>query len=289
MLLALPIGLLIGLSLGALGGGGSILTVPALVYLLGVSPHSATTTSLIIVGITSIVGAAAHLRAGRVRVRSGLVFGVLGAGGAFVGSRLSASIDPNALLIAFSVLMLGAAVTMTHQGRTNPGSEPEVPAAPGAGPAPADGPAGTRGGLAVRDVPALAPARARTAASASPLRIVIAATTVGLVTGFFGVGGGFVVVPALVLALGFDMPSAVGTSLVVITINSASSLLSRLGTHATLDPVLMILFTGAAIVGTAAGSRVASKARPGRLVVAFAILMIAVALYTAARSISALA
>ena len=86
MLLALPIGILIGLSLGALGGGGSILTVPALVYLLGESPHSATTASLIIVGVTSIVGMAIHLRAGRVRLRSGIVFGILGAGGAFAGA-----------------------------------------------------------------------------------------------------------------------------------------------------------------------------------------------------------
>ena len=132
VLLALPIGMLIGLSLGALGGGGSILTVPALVYLLGESPHGATTASLIIVGVTSLVGMAVHLRAGRVRVRSGIVFGVLGAGGAFAGSRLSASIDPNALLAAFSVLMAGAAVTMLlpPAGQCRPGA-----AAVGRGPA----------------------------------------------------------------------------------------------------------------------------------------------------------
>ena len=119
MLLALPIGILIGLSLGALGGGGSILTVPALVYLLGESAHSATTASLIIVGVTSIAGVAVHLRAGRVQVRSGIVFGVLGAGGAFAGSRLSASIDPNALLVAFSVLLAGAAATMLYRQRSS--------------------------------------------------------------------------------------------------------------------------------------------------------------------------
>ena len=129
MLLALPIGILIGLSLGALGGGGSILTVPALVYLLGESPHSATTASLIIVGVTSIVGMAIHLRAGRVRVRSGIVFGILGAGGAFAGSRLSASIDPNALLVAFSVLMAGAAATMLYRQRTRSVQVPESVAA----------------------------------------------------------------------------------------------------------------------------------------------------------------
>ena len=105
VLLAVPIGILIGLSLGALGGGGSILTVPALVYLLGVNPHGATTASLIIVGFTSLVGMAAHLRAGRVQVRPGIIFGVLGAGGAYTGSLLSSSIDPGVLLAAFSVLM----------------------------------------------------------------------------------------------------------------------------------------------------------------------------------------
>src|SRR5690242_6178354 len=120
VLLAIPIGVLIGLSLGGLGGGGSILTVPALVYLLGVSPHGATTASLIIVGITALAGVAVHLRAGRVRVRSGIVFGVLGAGGAFLGSRLSASIHPGVLLTAFAVLMAGTAVMMlpSARGRT---------------------------------------------------------------------------------------------------------------------------------------------------------------------------
>ena len=332
VLLALPIGILIGLSLGALGGGGSILTVPALVYVLGVSPHSATTASLIIVGITAVAGAAAHLRAGRVRVRSGIVFGVLGAGGAFIGSRLSASIQPDALLVAFSALMAVVAVAMLRR-RSGAVQAPKLPAAPvpaapvpaapvpaaplpaatvpvatvRAATVPADvrpavpaglpaSPAGAhRGGVAVRPRPAVrdsqvaAAPRRRAAASASPVRVAAAATVVGLVTGFFGVGGGFVVVPALVLALGFDMPAAVGTSLLVIAINSASSLLSRIGTPAALDPWLLLAFTAAAIVGTLAGSRIASKVRPERLGGAFALLMTAVAVYTAARSIPALA
>jgi uncharacterized membrane protein YfcA len=318
VLLALPIGILIGLSLGALGGGGSILTVPALVYLLGVSPHSATSTSLIIVGVTSVAGVAAHLRAGRVRLRSGLVFGILGAGGAFAGSRLSASLNPDVLLAAFSVLMAVAAVAMLRRrrpavpadaGETGPAGQPDLacqadlacPADAGE-PAPypaaglrhetaAAGPGGPAVGVAVRHRRQFAPAYAqpgRQAAPVSPVRVVLAATVVGLVTGFFGVGGGFVVLPALVLALGFDMPAAVGTSLLVITINSASSLLSRIGTHATIDPGLIVAFTAAAIAGTVVGSRVATRSRPERLVGAFAVLMIAVALYTAARSIPAL-
>jgi len=257
VLLALPVGLLIGLSLGALGGGGSILTVPALVYLLGESTHSATTTSLIIVGITAIFGAAAHMRAGRVRARAGIVFGILGAGGAFAGSRLSASINSNVLLLAFSVLMTGVAIMMLRRRGGGTSKRPR-------------------------------PASVHSASPTSPIRVVIAASVVGLVTGFFGVGGGFVVVPALVLALGFDMPVAVGTSLVVIAINSASSLLSRIGTHATINPGLVIVFTAASIGGTLAGTRIASKSKPERLTGAFAMLMIAVALYTAARSIPSL-
>jgi uncharacterized membrane protein YfcA len=295
VLLALPIGILIGLSLGALGGGGSILTVPALVYLLGESPHSATTASLIIVGVTALVGMAVHLRAGRVRVRSGIVFGVLGAGGTFVGSRLSASVDPNALLAAFSVLMAGAAVTMLRRQRASAAPAPEPPAeAPGPAPVHTPGDFSDHddhddhgGGVAVRHSP---PRTASlTISSTSPVRVVIAATIVGLVTGFFGVGGGFVVVPALVLALGFDMPTAIGTSLLVIAINSVSALLSRLGTHASIGDTLLITFTAAAVAGAVAGSRIASKVRPERLAVAFAVLMIVIALYTAARSIPALA
>ena len=99
-----PGGLLIGLSLGALGGGGSILTVPALVYVLGQSPVAATTGSLVIVGITALAGMVAHARAGRVRVGQGLLFGVLGVAGSWYGSRLSASVAPAVLLAAFSVL-----------------------------------------------------------------------------------------------------------------------------------------------------------------------------------------
>ena len=115
---AIPVGLLIGLALGALGGGGSILTVPALVYLLGQSPHSATTGSLLVVGITALAGMIAHWRSGRVRVLQGVVFGVLGVAGSYVGTRLSARVDPNALLTAFAVLMLVAAAMMLRRSRS---------------------------------------------------------------------------------------------------------------------------------------------------------------------------
>ncbi len=118
LLVAIPVGMLIGLSLGALGGGGSILTVPALVYLLNQPAHAATTGSLLVVGITSVAAMVAHRRAGRVRVVHGLTFGVLGVAGSWVGSSLSAHVEPNVLLTAFAGLMLVAAAAMFRRARS---------------------------------------------------------------------------------------------------------------------------------------------------------------------------
>ena len=117
LVLAIPAGLLIGLSLGALGGGGSILTVPALVYLLHQPAHGATTGSLLIVGITALAGMAAHARAGHVRLAQGMVFGLIGVAGSYAGTRLSASADPHLLLTAFAALMLVAAAAMALRRR----------------------------------------------------------------------------------------------------------------------------------------------------------------------------
>jgi uncharacterized protein len=331
---AVPIGLLIGLSLGALGGGGSILTVPALVYLLHQQPHAATTGALLIVGITALAGMAAHRRAGRVRVAQGVTFGILGVAGSYAGTRLSASVAPDLLLTLFAVLMLVAAAAMLRRRRpaghaavpasttaasTAPASI--APAAVAASPAsarepdhhgfPADGatprPAG-RGGTAALDRADAAarpshgrpsrgrPSRGRAAqwwrqlsrAVSGSGKVVAAATAVGLLTGFFGVGGGFVIVPALVLALGFDMPAAVGTSLLVITINSAAALTARLGGNMQLDWPVLAVFTAAALAGTVAGNRVASRVDASRLTAAFTVLLAAVAVYSLGRSLPGL-
>ena len=127
------------------------------------------------------------------------------------------------------------------------------------------------------------------AAARQRLKIVAAATGVGLLTGFFGVGGGFVIVPALVLTLGFEMPAAVGTSLLVIAINSAASLAVRLGGHVSLDWPLLGVFTVTALAGVLAGNRVASRVDASRLTTAFTVLLIAVAAYSLARSLPGLA
>lgn len=264
-LLAIPLGVLIGVSLGALGGGGSILTVPALVYVLGQDPRDATTSSLVIVGITSLIALVSHARAGRVRFAQGLVFGALGTAGSFAGTALSRSVAPSTLLLAFAGLMLVVAALLLRRV-LNPGA---------------------RSDLLDPTVEPMITLRPFVCACPRVAKVVVTATLVGLLTGFFGVGGGFALVPALVLALGFPMPTAVGTSLLVIAVNSATALVARM-THggSALDWPLITVFTVAAVVGSLVGGRIASRANPRHLTMAFAVLLIAVALYTAARSLS---
>jgi uncharacterized membrane protein YfcA len=267
-LLALPLGLLIGLSLGALGGGGSILTGPALVYVLGQDPKSATTSSLLIVGTTSLVALAPHARAGRVRVGQGLLFGALGTGGSVAGSALASHLAPPVLLSGFAGLMLVVALVMLARSR-HPSTEGFASTHP--------------------SDPSIVPIltlHPLTCACPRAAKVLVTATAVGLLTGFFGVGGGFILVPALVLAMEFPMPVAVGTSLLVIAVNSATALAARATTAGTtLDWPLLAMFTFAAIAGSLVGGRLVSRVTPAHLARAFAVLLIAVAAYTAARSI----
>ena len=355
--LAIASGLLIGLSLGALGGGGSILTVPALVYLLRQSPHQATTASLLVVGIAAAMGMITHARGGRVRFGAGLVFGLLGVAGSYAGSRASAVVPASVLLAGFSVLMLAAAAAMIKRRagtpRPDPGAESGMTGDTrilhlSAGPAtpPHGGPPAGRAALdfplqagpatlLVAERPATAwpatarPATARPATAGTPVAaavpapaswsageprnggearggwrgllsagriggrrpvlIAAAATAVGFITGFFGVGGGFLVVPVLVLLLGFEMPVAAGTSLLVIAIDGAAALAARAGHGAlALDWPLIGTFAGAAVLGALAGGRLAGRVSPQRLTAAFAALIVVVACYTLARSIPGL-
>jgi uncharacterized protein len=267
LVLAVPLGVVVGITLGALGGGGSILTVPALVYLLGLDARAATTGSLVIVGITTLIGMLPHLRAGRVRLGQGAVFGLLGVGGAFLGSSLSTTVPQNVLLVAFAGLMLVVAALMTLRRR-----------------AAARNHASGQSEVEARTTPMLSLRPFRCDCRAVGV-LLLTATAVGLLTGFFGVGGGFAVVPALVLAMRLPMPVAVGTSLVVITVNSASALVSRLGQDVTLDWAVIGSFTAASVLGSLIGARITAKVSPARLNLAFTVLLVIVALYTAARSI----
>ena len=269
--IAIVAGLLIGLSLGALGGGGSILTVPVLVYGLGQSAHQATTGSLVVVGITSLAGAITAYRAGNVLLTRGVIFGVVAIAGAAVGAKAAGLVPSATLLAAFAVLLLVVAgVMITRQVRAR-----------------------SRGGqssarLSQIDDPIITFTPSFACNCPRALKVLATATVVGLLTGFLGVGGGFLVVPALTLALGLPMAYAVGTSLVVIAITSASSLVVRVGSgvHPAWD--LIALLTIVAIAGSWAGAKLAARADTSKLQTAFTALLVLVAIYTAARALPAL-
>lgn len=265
-LLTSPLGFLVGVSLGALGGGGSILAVPALVYGAGQEPTHATTTSLVLVVLSAAIGIVPAARARHVRFGAGTVFGAAGIGGSLLGSHWNRAVHPQVLLLAFAVVMLGAAYAMWRRSEA-----PERPPVRSAGAA------------------AAPPLRARVRLDRpTVVKVLFAGTVVGVMTGFFGVGGGFVIVPALVLALGFDMPDAVGTSLLVITINSMVALSSRLHGGA-IEWSTVVPFTIASLAGVVAGGRLARTRPPASLQRGFVGLLVAVALYTGVRSGLALA
>jgi hypothetical protein len=256
-LLASPLGFLIGLSLGALGGGGSILAVPALVYAAGQDPKAATATSLLLVGSAAVAGLGGHWRAGRVRVGTGVVFGLTGVGGSIAGTALNRHVDPDVLLLGFAVLVCVAAWRMLTgcPTCTKVGEAREVGA----------------GGTAT-----LTRTRVDTG---TVVAVLVAGSAVGFLTGLFGVGGGFVVVPALALVLKLPMPQAIGTSLLVVAINSAVALASRLATTP-IDWHITLPFAVAAIAGVLTGGRVADRLDPKRSLRWFAALLVAVAVYT---------
>ena len=271
---AAGLGLLIGAVLGALGGGGAILTVPALVYLLGQNPQDATTSSLIIVGLTAVVGAVGHARSRHVRWRTGIAFGVAGIAAAVAGTAANRHVDPEVLLLGFAALMAVAAISMLARARHQPPTPPpaEEPTTPSGG---------SRTGTAQLTRPAPTAGRTRTATA---VKIVIAGILTGFLTGFLGVGGGFIIVPALVLVLDLPMPVAVGTSLLIIAINSGASLAARAGT-AHFDWPIIIVFTIAAMAASLAGKKIADRLPQTTTTRAFAVLILAVAAYTAGHTL----
>lgn len=262
VLAAVALGLLIGAALGALGGGGSILAVPVLVYIAGQEPKAATATSLVAVAAAALVGAFGHARAGRVRWGPAAAFVATGVGGAWLGSHVNGNIDEDLLLLGFSVLILVAAQRMLTAcpSCTRVGEE-----------------------LAVRRNPDGSPKRIDAAGVA---RVVAAGLAVGFLTGLFGVGGGFIIVPALTLALGMSMPIAIGTSLAIIVGNALVTLGFR-GVDA-VDWHIAIPFTITMLIGSALGSSYGHKLPPEKSLRWFATLLIFVAVANGIAAIVAL-
>lgn len=240
-----------GVVLGLLGGGGSVLTVPILVYVVGLAPRPAMATSLVVVGVTAVVALVPHARAGKVRFGAGLLFGAAGLAGALAGGQLGRVVPASGLMLLLAVLMLVMAAAML---RPRPGGGGEASGASSAGV--------RRTGLAL----------------ASGLGV-------GVLTGLLGTGGGFMVVPALSLLGGFTMAEAVGTSLLVIALNSASGLLGALAAGAEVQPGLAAGMAAAASVGSLLGARLGRGMSASGLKQAFAALLLGLALAMGVREL----
>ena len=214
-IIGLALAALIGLSLGLLGGGGSILTVPVFVYVLGYAPKPAIAMSLAVVGATSLFGALSHWRAGNVRFRVAATFGVVAMAGSYLGARLAVFVSGTTQLLIFGLVMLVAAISMLRS---------------------AVGPESV----------------AKTARLPASVLIGVA-LGVGLLTGLVGIGGGFLIVPALALVARLPIKHAVGTSLLVIALNAFTGFAGYLGT-VVIDWAMMAGFTSVAIAGVVAGT-----------------------------------
>lgn len=280
ILIAVVAGALIGLSLGALGGGGSILAVPVLVYLLDQSAGQATTGSLVVVGVTALAGGITAYRAGNVLLGRGLVFGLVAIGGATAGAKATALVSDAVLLASFAGLMLVVGATMAARQLQQARRARHCIAGTGT--------VSHRATRPTLDDPIISFSPTFACQCPRALKVLITATAVGLLTGFLGVGGGFLVVPALTLALGMPIGYAAGTSLVVITLTSAAALVvrSEIGVAPDWTPVLAL--TAAAALGGVVGAGLADRTDTTRLSAAFTALVLGVAVYTAVRSIPAL-
>ncbi len=296
-IIAIALGLLVGLSLGALGGGGSTLAVPILVFVAGLQAQDATTASLLVVGVASVFGVISHVRNGNVRLGAGIAFGAAGIVGSRVGTLLNRSLDENVLLLAFAVLIAFVAVRMYRSVDARQASGSTETAAPETSDAIPSAIAAHQLTATPNSAIATEPAAALDA-DASPQRptfewtpsavakLAVAATLVGLLTGLFGVGGGFAVVPALALLLKFPAKEAIGTSLVVIVINAAVALAQRAGDLG-FDWAVVAPFLLTVTIGVIVGSRVANGIDADRLTRSFAIMLGVVAVYTAVSTVLA--
>ena len=227
-MITLTIGLavLVGVSLGLLGGGGSILTVPLLVYVEGMDAKAAIATSLLVVGVTSSIAAITHARAGRVRWPVAVVFGLAAMVGAYTGGRLARFIPGAVLLVAFAVIMFIAGAAMLRGRKDSPAVEGS------------------------QRVPVL--------------KITALGLAVGVISGLVGAGGGFLLVPALALLAGLPMPLAVGTSLVIIAMQSFAGFAGHLANEP-IDWRLAGMVTAAAVVGALIGGKLVALIDPATL------------------------
>ena len=231
--------LTVGLALGLLGGGGSILTVPVFVYAVGLDPKAAVAASLPVVALTSGAAALSNWKQGNVQVRTAVVFGVAAAVGGFAGARLAAYITGAMQFTLLGIVMLGAAYRMLRgnvkESEIDGTSEP-IPYA----------------------------------------KLIPVALVVGVITGVVGIGGGFLILPTLVILCQLPMRIAVGTSLLVIAMNATAGAAGYAG-QAPVDWSAVALFSVFAVAGSLLASRISSRIPQAGLKKAFGVLLVALA------------
>jgi len=269
--LSLIFGAVVGLSLGLTGGGGAIFAVPLLVYGLGVDAREAVAISLAAVGATSFVGFLHRWKLGEVELRTGLLFAVAGMLGAPVGTWIASLIPEAVLLLLFAGLMVIVAVKLWQQA-----SRPvvEIQACPVTDAQ--DGP------TCQRDASGTLILNSRCA-----VLLLIVGVLTGVLSGVFGVGGGFVIVPALVLFSGMSIHRAVGTSLMVIALVSVSGVASQLWAGHAISPVITVLFVIGGISGLFVGQQIGRRLSGPALQKAFVVAILAVAAFVIIRNLNA--
>lgn len=255
MILALALSIVIGLMLGLLGGGGSILTVPMLVYALHIEPKTAILTSFVVVGISSLMALIPHARRGAVCWKCGGFFGLSGMVGAFGGGRLGAHLPSDLLMSLFGLVSLLTGLMMLRGSLSQPTQAATIEP--------------------VRVCPLRVPY----------LRVLFDGFFVGALTGMVGVGGGFLIVPALALLVGLPMHGAVGTSLLVIAMNALAGL-SGYSQHVSLDLNMTGIVAAGAISGSAIGGLLSAYIKPEWLRRGFGVMVVLVAGYVLSQAVT---
>lgn len=288
ILTALAVGALIGLVVGALGAGGGILSVPALIYLLGVAPHEATSASLVIVLFTALAALGGRIGKNTICYQIALVFAALATVGTWLGSLANQAVSADLLMYAFALLLICVGLVMLR--RAYPGLFRGAARAGSSGVFSDDGVAAADGVGAAGSTPALGAVSAMGEVSsigvgspigAAPLwRVALVATITGALTGFFGVGGGFAIVPALTLVLHLPIKRAASTSLLIMAITAVVALVARAQTSLNVDLGVIGAFTVASMLGAVAGAPLTRKVSSQKLTASFAALLLAVAVAT---------
>lgn len=276
LLLPAVIGICVGIIVGLLGAGGGILSVPILVYLLGQSPHNAAAGSLLIVGATSLIALIGRRK--EVHWKQGAVFGALSITGSFIGSFLNSLVSAKLLMYLFSALLLIVAGLMFHKAANEKNA---------AGGKPRTMSPNTDANEKVCNKNTRGNENSQRPNSRLHhwITIIVAAVLIGVLTGFFGVGGGFAVVPALTLIMHFDMKEASATSLLVMVIASLAGLAARMGSAIQIDYLSVLPFALASMIGGPIGASLTRKAKSTTLTFLFAILLLLVAVYTLSATI----